>query len=126
MDEAIKCECKTPDSCRELFRKYAKLVFCGDHKCMYNIDLPFTHQLNKGLLFKPFADDGFNGICSRPEIALKVNEMIVGNRKRHDVLCAVRSEKKYSHLHFPDPTKIEGGSLPDPVDPHNSTSTFHV
>ncbi|MEK6860901.1 MAG: hypothetical protein AABY07_02920, partial [Nanoarchaeota archaeon] len=65
-------------------------------------------------------------ICGRSELAMKVNKMIVGNRKRHDVLCVVRSEKKHSHLHFPDPDHIEGGNLPDPPSSDYTTSTYHT
>ena len=125
-DSSIKCDCSVPGKCRELFEKYAKLVFCGDNKCLYNIALPSTYYLDKGSQFKPFLDDGFNGICGRSELAMKVNKMIVGNRKRHDVLCVVRSEKKHSHLHFPDPDHIEGGNLPDPPSSDYTTSTYHT
>jgi hypothetical protein len=105
--------------------KYARVVFCGDSKCIYNLETPFGHKINRGLNYKPFDDDLIHGICTRPDLSLRVKEIAVDHRKHKDTICVVRSEKKYSHPHFPDPTRLEGGVYDDPMTSDQIGGVYH-
>lgn len=117
------CHCKEDNNCIELILANAKLLYCNDHDCKFNIELPYKHFVDRGRMHKPFADDAFTGVCGRNDVGLSPKTITVDRKVTKRVVdCRVRSDKKLSRPKLPDPDKIEGGSYPDPVDPH---SAFH-
>ena len=112
--EGIQCNCEE-NHCNKLVEENSKLVYCNDKKCMFNIELPYKVFLDRGLNHKPFDDDGFTGVCGRQDVGVAP---LNSSRYKKMVTCRFRSDKTFSHFKFPDPERIEGGSYPDPIDPH--------
>ena len=116
--EGKDCYCKKDDDCLELNIEYARLAYCNDKGCLFNVELPYSVSPDKGILYKPFEEDKYSGVCGRPN-----GPFFAPDKKTGKTTCRVRSEKKLSHPHFPDADKIEGGSLPDPIDVH---AAYHI
>ena len=117
------CYCQEDSNCIELRLENARLLYCNDHDCKFNIELPYEHFIDRGKMHKPFKDDAFTGVCGRSDVGLSPKTIMVDRKFKNKVVtCRVRSDRSLNRPHLPDPDKIEGGSYPDPIDPH---SAFH-
>lgn len=110
------CKNSTHEECDSLFFQYAKVVFCKDANCFWNKQL---HQQVKYVrttnTSQPFPGDGYEGICTRPELGLTSTQVHEANSKRQVATCAVRSDNKTGHIDF---TQFpQGGTYPEPVAP---------
>ncbi len=115
LDAQKACECNADSECTEMFARYAKVVWCQDKECLWNVQLPSgEHFVDRGKTIKPWADDGFAGICSRKELALSPMNVAELKTKRVLTTCRVRSDKSLNEPHMPDADKIQGGSISDP------------
>ncbi len=108
------CSEETHEECEGIFNKYAKVVFCNDHRCLWNKDIDVKKYVRaRGTT--PFPDDYYKGICTRPELGLKPAEVETLKVKRKLTTCSVRSDKTRGYTDF---SKLpQGGSIPDPIDP---------
>ena len=116
------CKKDTHRECHELASKYAKLIFCGDSRCLWYKDIEVKKYVKRHTDHTPFSNDYYQGICTRPEIALNQKIIDTAQMKHQLAVCAVRSDKTISgHL---DWSKYpQGGNIPDPVDP---STAFHI
>ena len=98
----------------EFFERYAKLVFCKDDRCAWNMGIKEEVFIKHHKDDHPFPADSYRGVCSRPELGLNAEVIQSGNRKRVLATCGFRSDKTLSgHLDFSRFPK--GGNIPDPV-----------
>jgi len=126
LDSAVSCKCQSDDQCIEVLKRYSKVVYCNDDKCLFNVSLPYEYFVNRGLNHKPFKDDSFHGVCGRADIGLRLKEINVtetGSKVKHsNTICTVRSDKGYKgHMDFSKLLQSDGtpygGIIPGPVDP---------
>ena len=108
IDGTVSCKCESDDKCIEVLKRYAKVVYCNDDKCLFNVALPYEYFVNRGKNHKPFKDDSFHGVCGRVDIGLRLKT--IGARGIEDKLLQS------------DGTPY-GGVIPDPVTPD---AAFHV
>ena len=133
-DPEKKCDCTNYSDCAEMKEKYAKLVFCRDSKCMFNLDL---HQekpyfIDRGRGHKPFKDDGYTGICTRPDVGFSPHLVsdpgegkFTSKSARVVTTCTCRANKQLSHMRFPHPDSIQGGNYSDPITPDQIGGAYH-
>ena len=132
IDGTVSCKCESDDKCIEVLKRYAKVVYCNDDKCLFNVALPYEYFVNRGKNHKPFKDDSFHGVCGRVDIGLRFKTS--GGRGIEDkvtdrnAICTVRSDKGYKgHMDFSKLLQSDGtpygGVIPDPVTPD---AAFHV
>ena len=124
------CHCESDRECFELAFQQAKLLYCNDLECLYNQKLPYTHQIDKGPNFVPlFKSEGFNGVCTRAEIAL-ARKHINSNAKVSEgqvfTECTVRTPRQTSKARMVDPEKMEHHVYDDPTDSDFNSSAFGV
>jgi len=130
LDSNISCECKNKESCIEFFKKYAKVVYCNDHSCIWNMHIDLQKEIKQHTLQESFEGDNFRGVCSRPEIGLILKNIETTHLKYKMSICSVRSDKQFTDK--TDFTKFDGSYdrqnrenvivYDDPIDP---TSVFH-
>ncbi len=115
LDKDHTCNCESNSKCILFFQKFAKVVWCADTKCTYNVEAPFEHVTDRGLGYKPFKDDVCTHVCSRSDISLAARDITdtLQTRRDHLATCSVRSDKKFSRLRMPHADSIQGGNLPD-------------
>ena len=109
------CRCKKDESCWRLTLENAKLVYCNDNQCMFNIDLPYKYFVDRGKNHKPFDDDAFTGVCGRKDVAVSPKVFTDEKTKHKVTYCKVRSDKKLSHPHFVPHDSVQTGIYPDPI-----------
>lgn len=113
--------------CRGLFLRWAKIVWCQDAKCIWNVPSPQKKIVKKHKDYQPFSGEGYRGICSRPELALDPQTIKTLERKYVLATCSVRSDRGISgHMDFAKLLQGNGtpygGNIPDPVD---AGTAFH-
>lgn len=101
----------------EEFLKYAQVVLCDDVKCKYNVALSDPLPIERGPNYTPLFQESVRGVCSRGNLVLKWRNDGYQSARMNEAYCAVRSDKAITRPHFPDPTRIEGGNIPDAVNP---------
>ena len=126
IDSTVSCKCESDDQCIEVLKRYAKVVYCNDDKCLFNVGIPYKYEVNRGKNHKPFADDYFHGVCGRVDIGLRLKEQKangIDEKVTHrNTICTVRSDKGYKgHMDFSKLLQSNGtpygGIIPGPVDP---------
>ena len=122
IDSTVSCKCESDEKCLEVLKRYAKVVYCNDDRCLFNVSLPFEYFVNRGRNHKPFKDDSFHGVCGRIDIGLRMKEINEQHVKHKNVICTVRSDKEYKgHMDFSKLLQSDGtpygGIIPGPVDP---------
>ena len=75
IDSTVSCKCESDEKCIEILKRYAKVVYCNDDKCLFNVSLPYDYFVNRGRNHKPFKDDSFHGVCGRVDIGLRMKEI---------------------------------------------------
>lgn len=114
--EDIPHQCSGDETCPELVKRYSKLVYCDDYRCVWNVAIKFKKYVLHHKDEKPFEEDSAKGVCGRKEILLTPKEINTLQRKYKLATCSVRSDKGISgHLDFS--RFPQGGNIPDPVDP---------
>ena len=121
--EDVMCKCECDSECAGMFAKYAKVVYCTDASCAWNVSIPFKKYILHGskVGYVPFEKDAFNGVCGRKELGLRPQEIIELHTKHKLTTCSMRSDRSFGHLDFS--RFPQGGNIPDPVDPH---AAYHV
>ena len=119
------CFCEDDTKCIRALFEHAKLVYCNDKACKFNMSVPYEFVPDRGMNYKPFKDGVFTGICTRKDLALSPIQAWELKTNRKLTTCRVRSDKSLKRPKFPDPDKIEGG-LYDDHSADWSTSAFHV
>ena len=131
IDSTVSCKCESDDQCIEGLKRSAKVVYCNDDKCLFNVGLPYEHYVDRGKHHKPFKDDAFHGVCGRVDIGLRLKTVgtngIEDKVIHRNAICTVRSDKGYKgHMDFSKLLQSDGtpygGIIPGPVDP---SSAFH-
>lgn len=125
LDNTKECNCSdNGEVCRELFDRYAKVVFCDMKSCFFNQGIAWKHIPDRGKGYVPFNDDSFDGICARHDLALRAREILTDNskRKRKDAICSMYVDKKHSHGRMLYPDEIHSFVKDEPIDP---TSAYH-
>ena len=121
------CNCEKSEF-NKLFEKYAKVVWCKDYECKYNVAIEGEpHFVDRGPNHVPFSDDSYKGVCGRNDVAVRPMKMWENvTNKTNQVItgCTVRADKSLNRPKLPDPDKIEGGSYDDPKGPDWSTSAY--
>lgn len=117
LDEKELCDCSSDENCKVLFSKYAKIVYCNDTRCAWNVSIPFKKYIKhgSGVGYVPFKEDGIVGVCGRSEIGLQPREYEELHTAGKVTTCSVRSDRSFGHLDFS--RFPQGGNIPDPVDP---------
>ena len=97
-DNTFVCNCSEGARCKMLLQ-YAQVVYCNDNMCLFNKTLDKPHFINRGLNHTPFADDAFNGVCTRQGgVGMSKHQYTHNNRFKKDVVCKVRSDKQFNTL----------------------------
>ena len=129
IDSEVSCKCASDEECVGVLKRYAKVVYCNDNQCLFNVSLPYEYFVNRGKNHKPFKDDSFHGVCGRADIGIRL-KVIGGNGIEEKVthrnaICTVRSDKGYKgHMDFAKMLQSDGtpygGIIPGPVDPSSA------
>ena len=132
IDSTVACKCESDEQCVEVLKRYAKVVYCNDDKCLFNIELPYEYYVNRGKNHKPFKDDAFHGVCGRVDIGIRLKTIgakgIEDKVTHRNAICTVRSDKGYKgHMDFTKLLQSDGtaygGIIPGPVAPDTA---YHV
>ena len=95
IDSTVSCKCESDDQCIEVLKRYAKVVYCNDDKCLFNVGLPYEHYVDRGKHHKPFKDDAFHGVCGRVDIGLRLKTVgtngIEDKVIHRNAICTVHS-----------------------------------
>lgn len=125
-DKTRNCKCKSDEECLEVIFEHAKLVYCNDKECAFNLELPYKHFADRGKNYKPFADDYFDGICTRKDLALSPTKIFELKVNKKITSCRMRADKSLKRPKLPDPDNIQGGRYEDPHSADWGTSAFGV
>ncbi len=121
------CHCEQDQDCFELAFANAKLLYCNDKECLFNIELPYKYEVYRGRNHKPFADDYFTGVCGRGDVGM-ARQVLRSSVKVTDsqkfTSCRVRSDRSLNRPGLPDPDKIEHTVYDDPTDSDFSSGAF--
>lgn len=117
-DKTRSCYCEEDKFCIEIVMKFMKLVYCADNACAFNLEVPYDFVPDKGMNYKPFKDDVVSGVCTRKDLVLSPIKTWELKTNKKLTTCRMRADKSLKRPKFPDADHIEGGSYPDPVDPH--------
>lgn len=111
-DENKECDCKN-GNCKILFEKFAKVLWCNDTSCLYNLIVKEKHKVNREQ-YVGFEDDVFTGICMRGDVALRNRKIVSGHTEHNDTICTVRSDKN-NKFHVDLGTAQSGNNIPDGI-----------
>jgi hypothetical protein len=128
--EGVTCHCDPEGKgCVELAFANAKLLYCNDKECKWNIDLPYKYEVYRGRGHKPFADDYFTGVCGRGDVGMArqvIRSSIKVTEAQKFTSCRVRADRTTTTPHMPDPDKIEHHVYDDPKDSDFDAGAFGI
>jgi hypothetical protein len=123
------CHCTQDQECLELVFANAKLLYCNDKECKWNIALPYKYEVYRGRGHKPFADDYFTGVCGRGDVGMSrqvIRSSIKVTEAQKFTSCRVRADRKTTTPHMPDPDKIEHHVYDDPTDSDFNSGAYGI
>ncbi len=122
------CDCSDDKECKNLLLEQMKLLYCNDHECAFNIELPYEHFVDRGKNHKPFKDDAFTGVCGRKDVGMArqvIHSAMKLDSTQKFTSCRVRASKSLNRPHFPDADNIQHGAIDDPKSTDWPGSAFH-
>ena len=110
------CKKETHESYEAVYKKYAKVVWCRDTKCAWNLAMEEKRAIKHHIGDNPLPNDTYPGICMRPELGMDTK--VVDTFQTHHVFttCNYRSDKSLSgHVDFAKLiSQNKNTNIPDP------------
>lgn len=118
------CKKEQHEECKEIISKYAKIVFCKNTRCLWNLATEQGKVIKHHRDYVPLGKiDEYRGICMRPEIGLSHRSFNTGEGTSSSIhnelaICDFRSDvSRDTHIDFSRfIDQKQGGSISDPIE----------